>query len=186
MSQNEWTAAIAAADLADWVTVGAYLIAALACTHASRFAWLTRKERDKWFWNLTTVLLIFLGINELLDLQALLTMVGREHAKANGWYGQHRQVQYVFVLSLALIGVVTGIVTLLLTRKARASVRVALIGLGFIGLFVIMRAASFHHLDELLGRKAPLFNWGSVQELLGVAIVGMAALAYPSRRRSKR
>ena len=115
---NEWKSAIAAADLADWVTVGAYLIAVLACTQASRFAWLTRRERDRSFWRLTTVLLIFLGINEILDLQALLTVLGREHARANGWYGQHRPVQYIFILALALLGVLAGIVTLFLTRKA--------------------------------------------------------------------
>ena len=183
---NEWKSAIAAADLADWVTVGAYLIAVLACTQASRFAWLTRRERDRSFWRLTAVLLIFLGINEILDLQALLTVLGREHARANGWYGQHRPVQYIFILALALLGVLAGIVTLFLTRKAHTSVRVALIGLGFIGLFVIVRAASFHHLDELLGRKAPLFNWGSMQELFGIAIVATAALTYPRIRRSRR
>lgn len=183
---NEWKAAIAAAVLADWVTVGAYLMAAIACTRASSFAWLIRRERDRSFWRLTTALLIFLGVNELLDLQALLTVLGREHAKANGWYGQHRQVQYIFVLTLAFLGVLAAIITLFLTRKAHMSVRVALIGLGFIGLFVIMRAASFHHLDELLGRKAPLFNWGSMQELLGIAIVAVAALTYPRMRRSKR
>lgn len=183
---NEWKSAVAAADLADWVTVGAYLIAAFACIRASSFAWLTRRERDRSFWRLTTALLIFLGFNELLDLQALLTVLGREHAKANGWYGQHRQVQYIFVLTLALLGVLAAIITIFLTRKAHASVRVALIGLGFIGLFVVFRAASFHHLDELLGRKAPLFNWGSMQELLGIAIVAMAALTYPRMRRPKR
>lgn len=183
---NQWTSAIAGAALADWVTVGAYLIAAFACTRASSFAWLTRRERDRSFWRLTAVLLVFLGINEILDLQALLTVLGREHAKANGWYGQHRQIQYIFVLTLALFGVIAAIITLFLTRKASTSVRVALIGLGFIGLFVIMRAASFHHLDELLGRKAPLFNWGSMQELFGIAIVAMAALTYPRMRRSKR
>jgi hypothetical protein len=27
------------------------------------------------------------GVNELLDAQTLLTLVGRAHAEANGWYG---------------------------------------------------------------------------------------------------
>jgi len=65
-------------------------------------------------------------------------------------------------------------------------VRLALVGLVFLGLFVLVRAASFHHLDELLGRGSPDFNWGSIQEMAGIVIVAAAALLYSRKRRKSR
>jgi hypothetical protein len=181
----EWRSSIAQADLADWVTVAAYLLAASLAARAAGRAALARRAGDRLFWRLTASLLVLLGINELLDLQTLLTSVARAHAKSNGWYEQRRSVQYAFVMMLAAGTVLAGIATLWLTRYAHPAVRLALAGLGFIGLFIVLRAASFHHLDELLGRGSPRFNWGSLQEMAGILLVGVAATLYlrrPSHR----
>lgn len=183
---SDWQSSIAHADMADWVTVAAYLLAASLSALAAGHARLRREARDGMFWRITAVLLILLGINELLDLQALLTSVGREYAKANGWYGEHRRVQYVFVMALGVAAAVAGIAMLWLTRRAHGAVRLALAGLVFIGLFVLLRAASFHHLDDILGGGAPTFNWGSLQELAGVLIVAAAAALYARKHRRKR
>ncbi|MFN7025641.1 MAG: hypothetical protein ACK4QP_14220 [Pseudorhizobium sp.] len=137
------------------------------------------------FWRFIAVMLVFLGFNELLDLQTLLTSVGREHAKANGWYGDHRRVQYVVGLTLTMAALLAGVVMLWLTRRTHAAVRLALAGLGFIALFVLLRAASFHHLDEIFGSVPPELNWGSVQEMAGIVIVAAAAALY-ARKHSKR
>ena len=177
---------IADADMADWVTVAAYILAASLCARAARRAVAGRETRDSMFWRITALLLVLLGINELLDLQTLLTTVGRAHAKANGWYGEHRRVQYVFVIALGVAAVFAGIAMLWLTRRTHAAVRLALAGLVFIGLFVLLRAASFHHLDEILGRGAPEFNWGSLQEMTGILIVAAAAAFYTRKRQGMR
>lgn len=179
---GEWRSSIANADMADWVTVAAYLAAAALSARAAGRAVLRRRAHDVAFWRITAVLLVLLGINELLDLQTLLTSVGRAHAKANGWYGEHRRVQYAFVVALGAAAAVAGIVLLWLTRRMHAAVRLALAGLGFIALFVVLRAASFHHLDDFLGRGAPAFNWGSLQEMAGILIVATAAALYVRRR----
>lgn len=180
---NEWQSSIAHADMADWVTVAAYLLAAIFCAQAARHAWIRREMRDRIFWNITAILLIFLGVNELLDLQTLLTTLGRAHAKANGWYGDHRRIQYFFVIGLSVTAVLVGIAAVLLIRRTHPAMRLALAGLVFIGVFVILRAASFHHLDDILGSGAPEFNWGSIQEMTGILIVGMAAALYVTMRR---
>lgn len=173
-----WRGAVAGADAADWLTVAAYLGTALLAGRAAGRAWLNRRGRERAFWQITAALLCFLGVNELLDLQALLTDLGRAHAKAHGWYGEHRRVQYIFITALAGVAVAAGLAMLWLTRRSHAAVRLALAGLVFIGLFVLFRAASFHHLDELLGRGPPVFTWGTVQEIAGIAIVALAAMLY--------
>jgi hypothetical protein len=180
---SDWQSSIARADMADWVTVAAYLLAAVLSARAAGHAWLRRETRDSIFWRITAVLLVFLGINELLDLQSILTMVVRAHANTNGWYAERRWVQYLFVMGLSVAAVLAGIGMIVLTRHTHAAVRLALAGLVFIGLFVLLRAASFHHLNEMLGRGAAAFNWGPVQEMLGILIVAGAAALYAFKRR---
>ena len=77
---SDWQTSIAKADAADWITVTAYLIAAILSAQAAQQAWLRREPRDTIFWRMTAVLLVFLSVNELLDLQTLLTAIGRQFA----------------------------------------------------------------------------------------------------------
>lgn len=179
---SEWSSSIGQADVADWVTVAAYLFAAITSVRAAHYALLQCQECDMLFWRITAVLLILLGINEVLDAQTLLTSLGRAYVKANGWYGGHRWLQYGFVIALGVAAVFGGIVMLWLTRNSHVSVRLALVGLGFIGLFILLRAASIHHLDDLLRSGAPEFSWGSLQEMAGILLVAGAAALYSRTR----
>ncbi len=182
---GEWEASVAGADFADWVTVAAYLVTAGLSARAASHARLRRESREMLFWRFTAVLLVFLGINELLDLQSLLTSVGRAYAKSSGWYGVHRRVQYVFVIALAVVAAIMGLIVLWFTRRTHATIRLALIGLVFIGLFVLLRAASFHHLDATMGQGLKAFNLGSVQEMAGILVVASAAWFYGRRGRKR-
>jgi hypothetical protein len=188
----DWRASIADASASDWITVAAYLLAAAIAIRASRAARGRAEIRDGLFWRLTAALLVFLGINELFDLQTVLTEVGKAWALEGGWYEDRRLYQFEFVLALAAIAFLGGLAALRLTRGAHRAVRWALLGLVFIGIFVLLRAASFHHVDALLGMGPDAFNWGSVQEMLGIVIIGYAAHAYrtaprrrPGRARTK-
>lgn len=180
---DSWRSSIAHADLADWVTVAAYLIAAFLAGRSAQRARPPEENLERWFWRFTAVLLAFLAVNELLDLQTLLTAVGRAYARADGWYEDRRSVQFVFVLALGAAGLVTSIVLCWLTRTMDGAVRLAVVGLMFIGIFVLFRAASFHHLDVLFSRGTGPFNWGSLQEIAGIMIVLAAAARYAQKRR---
>lgn len=177
---SDWQQSIAKADVADWITVAAYLIAAVLSIQASKQAWLRREPRNNIFWRVTAGILVFLSVNELLDLQTLLTAIGRQHAVQNGWYGQRRHVQYLFIIGLSVAAAIAGIFMFLLTRRAHNAVRLALVGLVLIGLFVLFRAASFHHFDEVRSRGNPAFNLGSIQEILGILLVASSAALYTS------
>lgn len=181
----DWRASLADASASDWITVVAYLLAAVIAVQASRTAWLRREKRDRLFWSMTAVLLAFLGVNELFDLQTVLTAVGKSWALEGGWYEDRRLYQLEFMIALTFAALLAGLGALWLTRGAHGAMRLALLGLVFIGTFVLIRAASFHHVDALLGMGPAAFNWGSVQEMLGIVIVGWAARAY-SRRNPRR
>ncbi len=184
----DWQSSIANADAADWINVAVNMFAATMSFRASQHARNKLVTREKLFWRATAGILVFLAVNELLDLQTLLTAIGRQHAILNGWYGDHRKVQYMFIIALSVSAAIVVAAMLWLSRRSHVSVRVAIAGLAMIGVFILIRAASFHHLDEYLGRGHPIFNWGAIQELLGTLLVAGAAAFYTTvhGRRSKR
>lgn len=182
---DAWLASIENADMADWLTVTAYALAAVLAWRAGKRA-PRRAKLERWFWQASALALALLGINELLDLQTLLTAIGKAHAQANGWYEGRRQVQYLFIVALTGAALIGAAMALWLTRRMAKPVQVALLGFGFLAVFIVFRAASFHHFDELLGSGWDRFNWGSVQEMIGIAIIGTAALTYGSARSRRR
>jgi predicted outer membrane lipoprotein len=64
------------------------------------------------------------------------------------------------------------------------TVKCAVAGLILICAFALLRAASFHHVNAMLGSGAHPPNWGWAQELTGIFLVGCAAVFY-KRRMSK-
>lgn len=181
----DWRASLADASASDWITVAAYLLAAVIAWRAARAAGHVGQGRERLFWLVTTVLLVFLGINELFDFQMVVTAVGKALAVEQGWYEDRRLYQFEFVLGLTAVALAAGGAALWLTRGADRSLRWALLGLVFIGAFVLIRAASFHHVDRLLGMGPRDFTWGSVQEVLGIVVIAYAASSYRRRRRMR-
>ncbi len=166
-----WRPEIGDPTVDGWLIVVAYVLAAALCFRRSR------TDPARWVWLGLATLLLLLAINKQLDLQTLLTDLGRELARYQGWYARRREVQRVFVL---VIGAATVLATLFgawfALRSSAGSLRLALIGVGLLGVFIVIRAASFHHLDPFLGRGLPgrWMTW--VLEPSGIALVCVAAL----------
>lgn len=178
---RDWISSIAHPDAADWITAAAYAAASLLCVRAGAHAHRERERPASLFWCVAGTLLLLSGSNELLDLQSLLTAIVRADAVASGWYDERRAVQFVFVVALAATAMGTALAGLWLTRRTHPSVRLALAGLGFIGVFVLLRAASFHHVDKILGAGWTSFNWASIQEMVGIGVVASGAALYPRK-----
>ena len=132
-------------------------------------------------WFGLSILLLVLGINKQLDLQTLVISLGRAISKENGWYGIRREVQAAFVILAALFGSLLFFGLLWRLRKCWRQYWLILSGLLFIVLFVLIRAASFNHVDYLLSKWRVIgpFKMKYVAELGGIMLVG--AGAYYSR-----
>ena len=183
---SEWLSTIAHPVLADWVTVGLYLLAASLSARAAGYAALRRQTRERLFWRIAAVLLVISAANELLDLQTLLTLIGRVSARANGWYTVRREVQYAFLLALAGAGLLAALAILRLIMRAHPALKLAYPGLLLVALFVFLRAASIHHVDRIFTRISPGFRWAWLAEMSGVLIITAAAALYCRPTRSKR
>jgi hypothetical protein len=169
---GDWSPGIGDPSVMGWVTVAVYFFTAYRCFRLApgRDTKLVPYESHVW-WSFV-VILVALGINKQLDLQTALTEIDRILAREEGWYGERRIVQAAFLGSVAAISIVGIANVVWLTRKLPIATRVAVVGGVGVVTFVVVRAASFHHVDVLIGHR--LFglkvNWvleiGSISMIL--------------------
>lgn len=179
LSQIRWRPQIGDPSFMGWLTVAAYAATALLCFIAARRCfWGNHLKQDRWrhrMWLGVAVLMVFLCVNKQLDLQSLFTDVGRLLARLGGWYDSRRVAQRWFVLAVGTAGAVTLTVIAWKMRSALLENIVLLVGLTSLVTFIVIRAASFHHVDVLI-RSYVLgirINW--LLELGGIALVALGA-----------
>ena len=157
-----------------WVTAAAYFGVALLCGGCAKSESLGGRQV---FWLSVAAMMALLGINKQLDLQSWFTQMGRDLALAQGWYVHRQAVQAGFIVALTL-----GLITFLLwvqraTRALGGEIRWACLGLVLVALFVLVRAASFHHVDNLLHLELGGLRINWIMELGGIGCIGAAAVA---------
>ncbi|HKQ40183.1 MAG TPA: hypothetical protein VJ063_19075 [Verrucomicrobiae bacterium] len=181
MQIYDWEPGIGDPTFIGWFTVVAYLVAALLCwIDAMR----TRvgDRRAYVFWLTFAAFMVALGINKQLDLQSLFTVVFKQFAKSTGWYEDRRVFQAIFIAVMAFFGLAFAALAWVWTSRTLPEHRVALLGGIFLVSFIVIRAASFHHIDQILGKELAFFRINHVLELGGIACVALGALKV--RRRS--
>ena len=127
------------------------------------------------FWFGLCGVMVFLGVNKQLDLQSCFTQVGRDMAKSEGWYEGRRKVQAVFVMVMGVLGLLTIAASYWYIRGGWRRYRIAFFGIIYLVTFVIMRAASFHHMDIFLQSTFAGLAFNHILELGGIAFIAYAA-----------
>lgn len=175
ISQIRWRPAIGDPSFMGWLTVAAYAAAALLCWAAARRCAVGpadgQSARRRWMWTGVAFLMALLCINKQLDLQSLFAQIGRVIAERGGWYEARRTVQFWFVIAVAAAGIMAFAIIAWRSRSILKERKLLLFGLSFLITFIIIRAASFHHVgavfqSELWGIRV---NW--VLELGGIFMV---------------
>ena len=179
LCEIHWRPGIGDPSLVGWVTAGIYLGTAFLCMRAARrgavFPDTGLRRKAALVWYLLAAGVLALGINKQLDLQTLLTECGREMAKAEGWYGARREVQAAFILFLVVVGCAAVLAFALFTAPVLRQASLAFAGLVLLLVFVLVRAASFHHIDQWLGRLPRGLRLIWMLELLGTACIALSA-----------
>ena len=194
MVQGQWQPGIGDPSVIGWFTVVAYFFAVILCGLC--WVWprfIVRQYRPQVeFWLFLAVVLTILGINKQLDLQSWFTEFGRQVALENGWYRQRREVQSQFIMALGLmaIAVFIGLGRLwYVNRKRRPSSGLALglavLGLSFLACFIVIRAASFHHVDHFLRWQLWGLTMNDFLELLGIGLIAIGAIVRLLSRQQK-
>jgi len=176
-----WSPQAGDPDFWGWVVTIAYFVACVLCFLAGRKELAEcRKHGSKgiaWFWFGLAVLLLGLGVNKQLDLQTLLTQIGRQSAKQGGWFAQRKKIQWILLLAGAACGVASLGWGYYFIRHRWRDCRLAFLGIVFLLGFVVIRAASIQHVDRLFLKVPHLghpLNAGL--ELSGTILIGLGAL----------
>ena len=152
-----------------WATVFLYFLASLCTGYQAKLA--KANQENSFFWLGLTVLLIFLGLNKQLDLQTNLTEWLRGVSKAHGWYDQRRGIQLVFVSLMGL-----AIPLLLISLRAFLynswqRYKLTWIGIVLLLVFVLVRAASFHHVDTFFYKTIGSLRYYQALEMLAIGLI---------------
>lgn len=173
---GQWHPTIGDPSLMGWFTVGAYFAGAILAFWAARH----HPENDRrsvFFWGCVGLFMVLLAINKQLDLQTLFTEIGRQVARHQGWMEQRRSVQFWFIVCFGMLASAGFLAFVFFMRSGFRRFMLAFIGLFFLLSFIIIRAASFHHVDQLLDVRILHLRMNWVLELGGIFIVLAAAAA---------
>jgi len=175
--QFNWSPGIGDPTIGGWLTVLLYLSASFSCWKTARTvtSLTTQGSQERYAWRAISALLLALGINKQLDLQSAVTEIGRILALSEGWYGQRQNVQLAFIVFIATICLAAVVILLVWARRAPAATWFALIGAAFVLGFVLIRAASFHHVDRFIGGRVLSFRWNWILEMGGISLVLIAS-----------
>ncbi len=175
-----WQPGIGDPTLWGWLTVLNYALACWMTVRAARSDW-----RNARFWALVAIAMLVLGVNKQLDLQSLFTAIFRQNAIDYGWYGHRRALQKTFIEATVIIAALVVAILAYHFRKSDRTVIGAICGLGLLGAFIAARAASFHHMDQLLDLRFLALRMNHILENAGIAVIAASA-ALAVRRRTGR
>jgi hypothetical protein len=154
-----------------WIVVVLYFVTA----GTSFWAGGSAESRERHFWVATGVLLVLLGLNKELDLQAVLTQQARALVRHLGLYEERRLMQGVFLLLLTVSGLLAAYLLRGWLRRPSKPAKAAAVGIVLLFAFVVMRAASFHHVDHWVTIDIAGLRSGWWFELAGIAVIGISA-----------
>ena len=163
--------------ISGWLIQVIYVLVSVSCWRTARKLALNRAcaLREHYLWLLIATLFVALCICKQLGLETALTEAGRNLAFSEGWYNQRQVVQLAFVMLVTLSGIFAAIIFLKRTRNWPPSTLFALIGATFVVAYLILRAVSFHPVDQFIAGQILGLSWNWILQIGGIGVVLMAS-----------
>jgi hypothetical protein len=186
---GHWVSGIGDPTAMGWITTLGYALGAALCGWVSvrcRFRdTTTRVGRPAQFWLALGIIMGALAVNKQLDLQMWFWQTGKTFAKSHGLYENRQLIQWASMGGIVLAA--TGVVLYFkrLTRGAFREYALALLGVLFILCFVIIRASSLHHIDQILGRNLGGIKINWILENCGILLVIVGAIVALGKSRAR-
>ncbi len=129
------------------------------------------RRRFTAFWIIILLIYLFFGLNKQLDLQTFLTATGRCVSKLQGWYEERRAFQFNLIMAGLAATAMFMLGFLYFFRTIIGQSLLALLGVSCSMVFVVLRAASIHHVDQLF--RIEFFNVKAhaIIEMTGIVLV---------------
>ncbi|MES2660872.1 MAG: isopropylmalate isomerase [Verrucomicrobiota bacterium] len=169
LKELRWEPTIGDPSFMGWFTVAAYAVAALLAGRV----WLLSREK---IWLFVAIGMVVLCVNKQLDLQSLVTAVGRVIAWHGGWFEDRRSYQKWIVLGILAVSAVLGAAFIWRFHPFWLRHKLLSAGVVFLLTFIVVRAVSFHHFDVFLNSDVSGVRMNWVLELSGIFLVALAAV----------
>jgi hypothetical protein len=169
---GSWSPGIGDPTVGGWVTTFVYFATVAQMWRVARR--IDRVSFEWTVWRLILLCMLALGINKQLDLQTAFTEAGRILAHHQGWYENRQAVQKMFIAALGGAAAAGCIAIAVIAYQMPRSTRLALCGLVVLTAFVLIRAASFHRVDILLGMSTLGLKVNWILEIGGILLVLLA------------
>ena len=154
-----------------WLITGSYVACAIIAAVFATYLNQMEEKKAFHFWLLISVIMMALGVNKQLDFQTLLTEVGRQIANVQDWYDLRRAVQFMFIMVLSAVSIAAFLWFSISFRALLRRFALAFCGLSFVLSYVIMRAATFHHFDEVIQYDFDGIKMKCMLELAGIYMI---------------
>lgn len=169
-----WQLGFGDPTLAGWLITLSYLIAFGICiqvvsAHNNIFA--RKRSKQRLLWVIISLLMLFLALNKQLDLQTLLTDIGKSIFEKSALHEDRRKYQTLFVLSVASIFVIAIFAIFIELLTVLKKHLLAIAGLGLIALFILYRAASIHHFADFFEYEILSFQFRDFVEISGIILI---------------
>ncbi len=152
-----------------WFTVLVYLAAAFCAIRQYRAH--KKLGLDARFWLVLVWLLVILGINKQLDIQGWFIDAMKQDAIKDGWYQYRTYFQVVFVIAMGLGLVIFLLALRLYLINSWQRYKITWIGLILLFSFIVIRGASFSHVDILINQAVIGIELNVVLELSALLLV---------------
>jgi len=172
---GQWRPTFGDPDFIGWFTTGSYFV----CAILSFIVALASPKGDRRsfsFWGMISLFMIMLGINKQLDLQTLLTEMGRQIASTQGWMDQRRIVQFLFVVAFGTAVMIAFLLFAIIMQNFFRQHILVFIGVFFLLSYIIIRAATFHHFGEMFRSQFFAIRMIWLLELTGIYFIVLAGI----------
>ena len=177
IKNGKWHPGIGDPTIIGWLIVAAYITAALlsiACAVNSKKD--PQKEKQV-FWIVTAIIMALLAVNKQLDFQTYLLAVARNAARHQGWYRQRHIFQAIVLVVMAVAGIAAISFAIRHLRNIRGQ-RLAFCGLVLLLVFIVIRGASSHFVDNLLAFKIIGLKLRYALELAAITLITASSAAF--------
>jgi len=167
--EGRWHAGIGDATVFGWITVAFYLLAVVRCIFKANVS--KKLGGNYLFWFYLAIFLLILGINKQLDLQSWFTEVLKDTAQNHGWYEHRRPVQIAFIVALGFGMLMTLIAFRLFLANTWRNYKLACIGVFLLCTFILIRTASFNHVDVLINKEVLGLRLNVILEIGAIILI---------------
>lgn len=178
MQTIAWQPQIGDPTFAGWFTVFSYFLTAFLAFRVYRDLPKPHHSypKQRLFWLGIGLLSLILGFNKQLDLQSLLTDIGKYYAHQQGWYERRSLIQEGFIGIILILSVGFIAWGMRFFKDILIHNWLAFTGIVFLIVFILIRASSFHHMDQLIGFRFMGLKLNWILELTGIYSIFFNAL----------